>query len=76
MTLNRHHSRMAALLAQASARAESRVIAQLQQAQADFNMQYLQLQSRLQHENRQYTAISNVLKTKHDTVKNSISNVR
>lgn len=76
MTLNRHHSRMTALLAQASARAESRVIAQVQQAQADFNMQYLQLQSRLQHENRQYTAISNVMKTKHDTVKNSISNVR
>ena len=29
-----------------------------------------------QMENSNYTAISNILKTKHDTVKNSISNVR
>jgi hypothetical protein len=28
------------------------------------------------NETRSHTAISNVLKTKHDTVKNSISNVR
>jgi hypothetical protein len=42
----------------------------------DFNLQYLQLQSQMQHENRSYTAISNIMKTKHDTVKNSISNIR
>jgi hypothetical protein len=30
----------------------------------------------MQHENRSYTAISNIMKTKHDTVKNSISNIR
>ena len=41
-----------------------------------FNLQYLQLQSQMQHEKRSYTAISNIMKTKHDTVKNSISNVR
>lgn len=41
-----------------------------------FDMQYLQLQSQMQHENRSYTAISNIMKTKHDTVKNSIQNVR
>lgn len=41
-----------------------------------FNLQYLQLQTQMQNENRQYTTISNVMKTKHDTVKNSISNVR
>jgi hypothetical protein len=45
-------------------------------AQMSFNLQYLQLQSRMQHENRSYTAISNIMKTKHDTVKNSISNIR
>ena len=44
--------------------------------QMSFNLQYLQLQSQMQHENRSYTAISNIMKTKHDTVKNSISNVR
>jgi hypothetical protein len=30
----------------------------------------------MQQENREYTAISNIMKTKHETVKNSISNVR
>ncbi len=49
---------------------------QMQETQMSFNLQYLQLQSQMQHENRAYTAISNIMKTKHDTVKNSISNVR
>jgi hypothetical protein len=48
----------------------------LQEQQMSFNLQYLQLQSQMQHENRSHTAISNIMKTKHDTVKNSISNVR
>jgi hypothetical protein len=30
----------------------------------------------MQNENRQYTMVSNIMKTKHDTVKNSINNVR
>jgi len=30
----------------------------------------------MQAENRAYTAVSNIMKTKHDTVKNTISNVR
>jgi hypothetical protein len=38
--------------------------------------QYLQLQTAMQQDNRQYTTVSNVLKTKHDTVKNSINNIR
>jgi hypothetical protein len=49
-------------------------------AQADlqmsFNMQYLALQSKVQQESRRYTTLSNVMKTKHDTAKNSISNMR
>jgi hypothetical protein len=49
---------------------------QMQETQMSFNLQYLQLQSQMQNENRSYTAVSNVLKTKHDTVKNSISNIR
>ena len=49
---------------------------QMQETQMSFNLQYLQLQSQMQHENRSYTAISNIMKTKHDTIKNSISNVR
>lgn len=49
---------------------------QMQETQMNFNLQYLQLQSQMQHENRSYTAISNIMKTKHDTVKNSIGNIR
>lgn len=48
----------------------------VQETQMRFNLQYLKLQSQMQHENRSYTAISNIMKTKHDTVKNSISNIR
>lgn len=49
---------------------------QMQETQMSFNLQYLQLQSQMQNANRQYTAVSNIMKTKHDTVKNSISNIR
>ena len=49
---------------------------QMQAVQMSFNLQYLQLQSQMQHENRSYTAISNIMKARHDTVKNSISNIR
>lgn len=41
-----------------------------------FSLQYLQLQSQMQSENRAYTTISSLMRTKHDTVSNSISNVR
>jgi len=44
--------------------------------QASFNMQYLMLQQKMQSENRQFTTLSNVMKTKHDTAKNAINNVR
>ena len=37
---------------------------------------YLLLQKNMDHENRMYTAVSNIMKIKHDTVKNSISNIR
>ncbi len=48
----------------------------MQTAQMSFDQRYLQLQKSMQNENRQYTTVSNVLKTKHDTVKNSIGNIR
>jgi hypothetical protein len=34
------------------------------------------LESKLQQQNRSYTAISNIMKTKHDTARNAINNVR
>jgi hypothetical protein len=48
----------------------------MQEMMASFNLQYLQLQERMQAENRSFTTVSNVMKTKHDTAKSSISNVR
>jgi len=41
-----------------------------------FNAQYLALQQCMQNENRQYAAPSNIVKTSHDTAKNSINNIR
>lgn len=41
-----------------------------------FNLYYLQLQEEISAENRQYSAMSNVLKARHDTVKNAIGNIR
>jgi septal ring factor EnvC (AmiA/AmiB activator) len=74
-----HNTRMTALLDQLKRAGQSQLLdatKQMQETQMSFNLQYLQLQSQMQHENRSYTAISNIMKTKHDTVKNSISNVR
>ena len=48
----------------------------MQEMMASFNLQYLQLQEKMQAENRSFTTVSNVMKTKHDTAKSSISNVR
>lgn len=44
--------------------------------QQSFNQQYMALQNQMQRESRQFTTISNIMKTKHDTAKNAIANVR
>jgi len=49
---------------------------QMQETQMSFNLQYLQLQEQMQNDNRQFTAVSNILKTKHDTAKNIITNIK
>ena len=49
---------------------------EMQELNMSFNMQYLQLQQKMQQDNRQFTMLSNIMKTKHDTAKNAISNVR
>ncbi|MFL6467923.1 MAG: hypothetical protein ACJ72Z_08190 [Pyrinomonadaceae bacterium] len=36
----------------------------------------MRLQMNMQYESKIYTMLSNIMKTKHDTVKNSISNIR
>ncbi len=40
------------------------------------NSQMLQVQMAMQRENTMFSSISNVLKTKHDTAKNSVGNIR
>jgi hypothetical protein len=44
--------------------------------QASFNLQYLQLQEKIQQDTRQFNLISNIMKTKHDAAKNALNNVR
>ncbi len=48
----------------------------MQELNQSFNLQYLSLQQNMQADNRQFTTLSNIMKTKHDTAKNSINNVR
>lgn len=43
---------------------------------ADQNMYFLKIQEQLQSENRRYSALSNILKARHETVKNAIGNIR
>jgi len=43
---------------------------------ADQNLYFLELQERISQESRSYTALSNVLKARHETVKNAIGNIR
>jgi len=47
----------------------------LQQEAQAFNVKYLQLQESMQRENREFTALSNVMKIRHDTSKAAIANI-
>jgi hypothetical protein len=48
---------------------------QLQAEARTYNLQYLQLQEGLQRESREFTALSNVMKVKHDTARTAIQNI-
>jgi hypothetical protein len=58
------------------ARSESSSVEGTLAQSQEFNLYYLQLQEQLSAENRTFSAMSNVLKTRHDTVKNAIGNIR
>jgi hypothetical protein len=47
----------------------------LQQQSQSFNLEYLQLQESMQRESREFSALSNVMKVKHDSAKAAISNI-
>ena len=51
-------------------------IEQVMSQDADQNLYYLKLQEQISAESRGYSAVSNVLKAKHDTMKNAIGNIR
>lgn len=48
----------------------------MQEMNQSFNMQYLSLQQNIQNESRRFSLLSNIIKTRHDTAKNSIGNLR
>lgn len=62
-----------ALLGIASDTSLSPTVAELQMG---FNEKLIQVQMAMQRENTMFSSVSNVLKTRHDTVKNSIGNIR
>lgn len=47
----------------------------LQRESQEFNLRYLQLQESMQRESREFTALSNVMKVKHDSAKAAILNI-
>ena len=49
---------------------------EMQEMSQSFNLQYLTLQQNMQQENRQFTLVSNIMRTKHDTAKKAINNIR
>jgi len=47
----------------------------LQSEARTFNLQYLQLQESMQRESREFTAMSNVMKVRHESAKSAIGNI-
>jgi len=47
----------------------------IQQEARTYNLQYLQLQEAMQRESREFTALSNVMRVKHDSAKSAIANI-
>ncbi len=49
---------------------------QMQETQMSFNLQYLMLQESMQNDSRQFTALSNVMKSRLDTMKGVLGNLK
>lgn len=69
-------SQQSSLIATAVLRDSFLTDQQLVEMNQSFNLQYLNLQQAMQDEQRRFTLLCNLMKTKHDTAKNSISNLR
>ena len=49
---------------------------QMQESNQMYNLQYFELQQQAQQDNRQFKAMSNLMKVRHDTAKTAINNMR
>lgn len=49
---------------------------QMQESNQMYNLQYFELQQQAQQDNRQFKAMSNLMKVRHDTAKSAINNMR
>ncbi len=48
----------------------------IQEANWQFSLEYLNLQEKVQNENRYFSTVSNIMRTRHDSAKNAINNLR
>ena len=55
---------------------QANIVEKLRQIDESASTVYLKLQMKMQNENRLFASVSNILKTRHDTVKNAIGNIR
>jgi hypothetical protein len=57
-------------------RALADAVRALKRDAVQWNLQFLGLQERVREESRRFQTISNVMKSRHDTAKNSVGNIR
>jgi len=48
----------------------------MQEMNRNFSLQYLALQQKIQQEHREFTALSNIMKARHEAAKNALNNIR
>ena len=54
----------------------AKAVTRMERAWRSYSLQYLALEHAVEEESREFTEVSNIMKTKHDTTKNSISHIR
>lgn len=64
------------LASNGSTNSEFDAMKQLQEQAKKDNLFFLELQQKMQQENRKFSTVSNILKAKHDTARAAINNIR
>ena len=76
-TVARRNAQSAEILSKAkSGVSQPELVEKLRAVDKSASVAHLKLQSQMQKENRAFTSVSNVLKKRHDTLKNAIGNIR